>query len=122
MNPLDHRDHSQPEVDGELRALFASVPRPRLRTGFDRRLVRALAEDPAVRRARRRVTVVMASYWALTALLSGLILRGALDRLTGPALWVSAGGGLCLLTASILYWLLAAQPIRSWQRRKLIGR
>ena len=110
------------EIDQALRELLEPAAKPQLRSGFDRRLKRAVAADVENRRQSRLLRRALWAYWMGVAAVSATILWQFQDRLlSGPALWVSVGTLATLAGAGLSLWLLAALPIKR-HRRSLAAR
>ena len=109
------------QIDEALRDLFEPAAKPRLRTGFDRRLARAIAADSEARRRSRTLRRVLWGYSLVAAAASVAILWRFQDRLSGPGLWVGFGGLAILAVAGISLSILAALPVK-FRRRNPVAR
>ncbi|MCZ6506889.1 MAG: hypothetical protein O7A98_08545, partial [Acidobacteria bacterium] len=115
--PLSRRPTSD-SVEQALQDLFGATARPRLRTGFDRRLARAIEVDDGGRRRGRGVRRIMGAYWSVAALVSTGIVWRLGDELTGPGLWVGIGGVVTLTFAVLAFSLLAPLPATLWRAHR----
>ena len=103
---------SDSQVSEALRNLLTPTDEPKLRTGFNRRLERAVAADERSRRRTRVRRRVLLGYWIASGATSAAIVWQFHDRLaSGLGLWLFVGGLVTLAAASLTLSLLAALPV-----------
>lgn len=114
MTRIEH-DSPRPrdsQLDEALRDLLGPVAQPTLRTGFNRRLARAVEREERATNGTRQRRRLLLAYWTVAGASSIALVWQFQDRLaSGPGLWLFAGGLATLAAASLTLSLLAMIPV-----------